>query len=136
MLESPKKSTAIIWAGDPIDEEDEVFDPFTGALEGQCPRCFVWALEGNRIDGLGCCYCNWDSDKRPKGVSQADNGRKVCGTCRWFARATSGDGGACLSQHDTSGSASRWCHPTVDEHHQCDGWRLIPRRRWRKPKAP
>jgi hypothetical protein len=84
-MREPPKSNAMraVLAGDDWNE-DEVIDPATGVWEGQCPRCYVYALEGshtNPNDGLGCCSCDWRLDEHQKATPIGQNGRKVCKTC-------------------------------------------------------
>ena len=102
----------------------------TALLDGQCPRCFVLAIEGDWIAGYACCYCGWDRDLHQSGVALAKNGRRFCGVCRWFARPTDGgQNGLCLHQSMLLGNNARRHHPSVDQHHWCDKWRLMPRAR-------
>ena len=143
-MREPPKSNAMpaIGAGDDWDE-DEVIDPATGVWEGQCPRCYVDALEGshtstNPNNVLACCHCGWRLDKHQRATPIGQNGRKVCKTCRWFERCDRG-AGKCLAQRlvPLTDRRARWVHPTVLEHERCDSWRLLPRRRQRrKPKKP
>ena len=140
-MREPPKSKAIR-AGDDWDE-DEVIDSATGAWGGQCPRCYVYALEGSRTSTnpnavLGCCNCGWRLDEHRKGVPLGQNGREECKTCRWYERYDRG-AGKCRAQRvvPLTDRSAHWIHPTVLEHERCDTWRLLPRRRHRRePSKP
>ena len=132
-MREPRKSKAI-WAGDDWDE-DEVIDPATGVLEGQCPRCYAYTLEGSHTSTnpnavLACCHCGWRLDKHRKGAPLGQNGRKHCDLCKWFAPGDRG-AGKCLAQRlvPLFDRGARWVHPTVLDREKCNGWRLLPRRR-------
>jgi hypothetical protein len=122
-----------VWAGDDWND-DEVIDPVTGVWEGQCPRCYVYALEGSHTSTnpnavLACCHCGWRLDKHRKGAPLGQNGRKHCDLCKWFARGKRGSG-KCLDQRlvPLLNPRARWVHPTVLDRDKCNRWRLLERR--------
>jgi hypothetical protein len=45
-------------------------------LSAPCPRCNVWAVEGDRFAGYVCCWCDWDHDKHQAGVPLIKNGAR------------------------------------------------------------
>ena len=134
MREPPKsKVMRAVWAGHDWDE-DEVIDPATGARGGQCPRCYVYALEGSHTSTnpnavLACCHCGWRLDKHQKATPIGQNGRKHCDLCKWFAPGDRG-AGKCLDQRlvPLLDRSARWVHPTGLDREKCNRWRLLERR--------
>lgn len=131
-MREPPKSIALR-AGDPGDES-EAIDPVTGVWEGQCPRCYVYALEGSHTSTnpnavLACCHCGWRLDEHQKGAPLGQNGRKHCDLCKWFAPGDQGTG-KCLDQRlvPLGNPNVRSVHPTVLDRDKCNRWRLLERR--------
>lgn len=41
--------------------------------DATCPRCNVWAVEGDRFEGYVCCWCGWNHDKHQAGAPLVEN---------------------------------------------------------------